>query len=88
MVESNSIWLCCRTGLYNGGILPPVFYVPGTNSSAAANRSLTLTNVTIAYDTCIYESWHNMSRAIAGQLQVRSAQGSETDFDWPGLLGA
>ena len=55
-------------GLYNGAVLPPTFYVPA--SGPAANRSLTLVNVSINYDTCAAHVWHPVSSAIASQLQV------------------
>ena len=68
--DSHARRAACLAGIYNGGLLPPVFYVPGVNSSAAANRSLTFNNVTILYDSCVSEAWHNVTRAISAQLQV------------------
>ena len=43
-------------GLYNGAILPPLIYVSG-QGGVTSNRSLTLSNVLIQYETCSKEVW-------------------------------
>ena len=52
--------------MYNGALLPPLFYVQGSDSMTA-NRSLTITDTNIIYDTCSRAIWEPVVSFLASQ---------------------
>ena len=59
-----------HAGIYNGAILPPLVYVPG-GSGIPANRSLTMSNAAIWYDTCTKAIWEPVVGFLSAQDGVR-----------------